>query len=364
LASSDGGAGVGEHYEFGTAVTTLEHTRHLATVRQGRHEVEKALVSGTGTAPDLRAGRRFTLDDLTGAGMEGDYVITSVRHAGFVRETQGGSTLHYANQFQCIPAAMTYRPARITPRPQALPSTAVVTGPAGETVHVDDYGRVKVQFHWDRQGMKDENSSAWVRVTSPMAGGGRGMIFLPRIGDEVLVSFIHGDPDRPVIIGSLYNGSAAPPYPLPENKMISGITSSSAPGGGMNEITMDDTAGNESISINAARDLNISAQRQVSINSPLSINGGTVLGRLQAGQVTVGSSSTRATIATITFPRAFTAVPKVIATPSGDPRESLGESFAATVRSVSTIACQVNIIRLDSSIGWAQSLQLNWIAWE
>ena len=89
------------------------------------------------------------------------------------------------------------------------------------------------------------------------------MIFLPRICDEVLVSFIHGDPDRPVIIGSLYNGSAAPPYPLPESKMVSGITSSSAAGGGINEFKMDDTAGNESISLNAARDLDISAQRQI-----------------------------------------------------------------------------------------------------
>jgi len=220
-----------------------------------------------------------------------------------------------------------------------------------------------VQFHWDRYGAKNNFSSAWIRVASPMAGSGHGMMFLPKIGDEVLVSFIQGDPDQPVIIGSLYNAAAVPPYALPANKTVSSIKSTSTDSQ-INEIKFDDIAGSQTLTLRAARDLTIQANRQVAINAPVSINGGTLLTNVLAGQATVGSSTTYQTNVTITFPKAFITTPKMVITASSDPAWNVGDTFVATVRSVSTTGCVVNIVRVDSAGGWSQLLRVNWIAWE
>ncbi|MEO7327834.1 MAG: type VI secretion system tip protein TssI/VgrG [Minicystis sp.] len=164
-------------------------------------------------------------------------------------------------------ADLPYRPAMKTARPivQGLQS-AVVTGPAGQEIHTDEGGRVRVQFHWDREGQRDDQSSCWMRVSQGWAGSSYGMITLPRVGHEVLVAFLEGDPDHPVIVGRLYNSTARPPYPLPENKTRSGWRSASSPGsGGYNEIMFEDALGAELVNVQAERDLEKLVKRDESI---------------------------------------------------------------------------------------------------
>ena len=262
--------GVGEQYEWLTPSGDAGDNVHLAGVRAQRQTVERQLIEGAGTAPDVRPGYSFGLTDGTGAGLDGTYVVTETRHAGFVRVTNGVSTFFYGNEFRAIPAALSFRPALQAARPLAQPCTAIVTGPAGEEIHTDQYGRVKVQFHWDRLGTFDENSSAWLRQTTPMASGSwRGMLFLPRIGDEVLVSFIMGDPDQPVITGSLYDGTKPPPYILPANKTISTIrsTGSKAQPSKVNEIKFNDLANAQEFGLQAAKDMNIIVANDLNITA-------------------------------------------------------------------------------------------------
>ncbi|HEY5910791.1 MAG TPA: type VI secretion system tip protein TssI/VgrG, partial [Verrucomicrobiae bacterium] len=221
-ATAQSTAGRGEYYQFGSSANTVATLAGQARLRQERQDAERATVFGLANAPDLRPGYTFELDDRTASGLRGAYVVTSVRHSAFRRMTNGVPTFYYGNQFEVIPSEMVYRPALKTPKPSARACTANVTGPAGEDrAFVDEYGRVKVQFHWDRYGVSDQNSSAWIRVATPMAGASHGMLFLPRVGDEVLVDFLQGDPDQPVVTSSFYNAQNRPPYALPANKELS-----------------------------------------------------------------------------------------------------------------------------------------------
>ena len=162
----------------------------------------------------------------------------------------------YRNTFECIPFSTPYRPARVTPEPFVQGcQTAVVVGPGGEEIYTDKYGRVKVQFHWDREGKKNENSSCWIRVSQPWAGQGWGAISIPRIGQEVIVDFLEGDPDQPIIVGRVYNAEQMPPFGMPGGAVISGVKSNSTKGGGgFNEISLNDTKGTELINIHAQYD--------------------------------------------------------------------------------------------------------------
>lgn len=163
--------------------------------------------------------------------------------------------------FHCLPYKLPYAPARLTPKPVIYGTqTAVVVGPAGEEIFTDAYGRVKVQFFWDREGRFDGNSSCWVRVASAWAGKQWGMIHIPRIGQEVVVAFEEGDPDQPIIVGSVYNADQMPPHSLPENKTQSGIKSRSTPNAGsqnLNEIRFEDKIGCEHIFVHAEKDLHV-----------------------------------------------------------------------------------------------------------
>ena len=139
----------------------------------------------------------------------------------------------YKCRFECVPASITYRPPRVTPWPVMRGTqTARVVGPGGEEIHTDKYGRVKVQFNWDREGKFDDNSSCWIRVSQGFAGGQYGMLFLPRIGQEVIVDFLEGDPDKPIVTGRVYNADQMPPYTLPDEKTKSTIKTNSSTGGG------------------------------------------------------------------------------------------------------------------------------------
>lgn len=257
LSHAESPVGTGEKVYFGGYTTASEGDR-LAAIRQGRHHVERATMAGSSTAPDLRPGHTFVLDDRTDSGLGGAYVVTAVRHAALRRLTNNVPTFFYGNEFEAIPAGIPFRPALKTPRPNTPPHTAVVTGPAGEEIYTDSQGRVKVRFHWDRYSPDDETSSAWVRVMTPFAGKGWGMHSVPRVGEEVVVSFLNGDPDDPAITGALYNGRNNPPYSLPDDKTRSGIRTRSSPGGaGYNEIRFEDKAGLEELFVKAQKDLAI-----------------------------------------------------------------------------------------------------------
>jgi type VI secretion system secreted protein VgrG len=220
------------------------------------------IVSGAGLCRNFVSGHKFTLERHYHG--DGAYVLTSVTHrismtSADYRSGQAGQ-FEYSNAFTCIPFGLPFRPPRATPKPVVPgPQTAVVVGPPGEEIFPDKYGRVKVQFHWDREGKADAASSCWIRVSQSHAGKRWGSIFIPRIGQEVLVAFQEGDPDQPVIVGSLFNAQGMPPYPLPEEKTKTVLfkSNSSKGGGGHNEIRFEDSAGDEQIYVHGEKDLDV-----------------------------------------------------------------------------------------------------------
>jgi type VI secretion system secreted protein VgrG len=235
--------------------------------RMEQEEAGHLKIRGESTCRAFTTGAAFSLlgageSQKKVPGTQGSYVLTSVSHA--IRQfppylTGQGVGQPYVNTFTCVPKESPYRPVRSTPRPvvQGL-QTAVVTGLKGEEIDCDKYGRVKVQFHWDRLGEKDEKSSCWVRVGTAWAGKQWGMIHIPRIGQEVIVAFLEGDPDQPIIVGSVFNYDNMPPFKLPDNKTQSGIKTRSSPGGGeehFNEICFEDKKGKELLYVRAEKDL-------------------------------------------------------------------------------------------------------------
>ena len=218
----------------------------LAKIRMEENEAQHTVITGASRARTLGAGYRFTLGEHDRSDQNVAYVLTEVEHRAqndAFYSGIGSQTGSYTNTFVCIPADIPFRPARVTPKPLIKSSqTAVVVGPPGEEVYTDQYGRVKVQFPWHREGKRNEKSSCWIRVSYPWAGQGWGGIFIPRVGQEVIVTFLEGNPDRPLITGCLYNADQMPPYPLPSNSRVSGFKSH-IKNGGSNEIVMDDDEG-------------------------------------------------------------------------------------------------------------------------
>ena len=223
---------------------------------QARHET----LEGEATALGLCAGYTFTLEEHPRDDQNREYLITGTAYevdAGDFETSRGSSgKQNWSCNFTAIPSDQPFRPARITPKPliQGV-QTALVVGPSGDEIHTDDKARVKVQFHWDRYGKYDENSSCWIRVSQPWAGKGWGAQATPRIDQEVIVEFLEGDPDRPIITGRVYNGDQPPPYGG-DSGVVSGMKSQTHQGGGSNEMSMDDTAGSEKITIHAQFDMN------------------------------------------------------------------------------------------------------------
>ena len=226
-------------------------------VRQQAHSVDALIGRGHGRVIGFCPGTTFELAGHPMAGVDGQYLITRVRHASAALEN-GTDTEPYHNRFECIPIDVPHRPARRAAKPRiAGIQTGVVTGPSGEEIHTDEHGRIKVQFHWDRENPADDTSSCWIRVQQKWAGSGWGFWWLPRVGMEVVVQFIDGDPDRPLVTGTVYNGANGTPYPLPDDKTKSTIKSNSSPGGGgSNELRFEDKAGSEEIYAHAQKDYN------------------------------------------------------------------------------------------------------------
>ena len=233
------------------------------------HRVDDLRARGTGNVLGFTDGATFEIEQHPSTELEGRYAVLSVtHHAEFHEADDGvaqGQAGEYSNHFTCHRfataddeiEALYVPPRRHKPR-AAGPVTAIVVGPEGEEIHTDEHGRIKVRMHWDREGLArgDHETSCWVPVGQLWGGPGYGAVFIPRIGMEVVVSFIAGDPDRPLCTGVVYNGANQPPYPLPEHKTRTVLRTSSSPGGdGHNELSFEDAAGSEEVFLKAQRNL-------------------------------------------------------------------------------------------------------------
>jgi type VI secretion system secreted protein VgrG len=251
-----------EVYDYPGEYLTIAEGDSLAKVRMQEEEAGHLVAHGTSQGRELVSGYKFTLEGHPRQDMNTDYVLTEMQHAA-VTDTYGTSRSpegeSYSNTFTCIPLSVPFRPSRVTPRPGVKgPQTAVVVGPSSEEIYTDKYGRVRVQFFWDRLYKKNEKSTCWVRVSQLWAGKNWGAMFLPRIGQEVIVDFLEGDPDQPIITGRVYNDEQKPPGTLPDNQNISGFRSRSTKGGGAhdaNVLTFDDTKGSEVFYMRAQKDM-------------------------------------------------------------------------------------------------------------
>lgn len=249
-----------EFYDHPGMYTVPEEGDRYAKLRLLQAEAQREVVRGHGTMRSFGAGHKFDLRNHYRPDLNQPYLLTQVQHwaTGGDFLAGGQPQSDYRNTFVCIPFSLPYVPQRATPLPTVRGSqTALVVGPRGEEIHVDEHGRVKVQFFWDREGKKDEKSSCWVRVSTAWAGKAWGTIEIPRIGQEVIVDFIEGDPDRPIITGRVYNAEQVPPYTLPANKTQSGLKSRSSLGGGTenyNEIRLEDKKDSELFYIHAEKD--------------------------------------------------------------------------------------------------------------
>ncbi|WP_333874598.1 type VI secretion system Vgr family protein [Methylobacter sp.] len=252
-----------EIYDYpGEYVETGDGNNYAKTRIQELHaQYEQA--QGNSIVRELICGGLFSLTEYPREDQNREYLVTSLTHSVHSNSYEAVSTTEstaYSNSFSVIESNTPFRPGRITPKPFVQgPQTAVVVGPSGEEIYTDEHGRVKLQFHWDRYGKKNENSSCWVRVSQLWAGKTWGGIHIPRLGQEVIVEFLEGDPDRPIVTGAVYNGDQTPPYALPANKTQSGIKSRSSKGGSganFNEIRMEDKKGSEELYIHAEKDQN------------------------------------------------------------------------------------------------------------
>jgi type VI secretion system secreted protein VgrG len=261
----------------------LDDNKRTVKLRMEAEALHSLTIQGSSGCRNFVAGHKFTLDRHFDG--DGDYVLVSVTHEASIgsayRTGSTGGDMTYSNTFTCIPSRLPFRPARKTPKPfvQGV-QNALVTGPPGEEIFTDKYGRVKVQFYWDREGKKDANSSCWLRVGTLWAGKQWGSINIPRIGQEVIVAFVEGNPDEPLIVGSVYNRETMPANTLPDKKVVCGLKSNTHKGKGYNEMSMDDTAGKEKITIHGQHDMDTTVENDKKItvksgNRTLSVESGT-----------------------------------------------------------------------------------------
>jgi type VI secretion system secreted protein VgrG len=268
-------AGALEVYEYAGAYRFASEEAGDDFVRLRMQEIEAAAkhFAGTGDDDRVQPGRMFRLTGhrdlslLVQGDDEADFLVTEVHHrASNNYATAAATPSEYSHQLRCLRKKIPWNPGRglssTEPKIYGL-QTALVVGPAGEEIHTDAYGRVRVQFHWDREGAYDEKSSAWVRVASTWAGSNFGFVAIPRIGQEVLVQFLDGNPDRPLITGRVYNQDNMPPWDLPANKTQTGMLSRSSQGGGYenaNAIRFEDKKGQEEVWLHAEKDQRIEVE--------------------------------------------------------------------------------------------------------
>lgn len=222
-----------------------------ASVRIDEYGSQFEVAHASTNVRGLNVGYLFSLLDCERADQNREHLVVAATYDLEFSDYEalpdrGGSS--YRCSFVAMSSKQQFRPKRSTPKPFVQgPQTAVVVGPAGDEIYTDKFGRVKVQFHWDRLGKKDQNSSCWIRVSHPWAGKGWGSVATPRIGQEVIVDFLEGDPDQPIITGRVYNAELQPPFGFPAGAVLSGTKSQTHKGAGFNELSMDDTAGKERV---------------------------------------------------------------------------------------------------------------------
>ncbi len=231
----------------------------VAAIRREELQAAHQRIAAVGHVRGLFAGCTFSLDQFPRDDQNREYVVVTAEYRVFDPGFEAGIEAEgetYTVLLGVAPTSIVYRPPRLTPRPVMRgPQTATVVGPSGEEIYTDKYARVKVQFHWDREGKRDQDSSCFVRVSQTWAGSGWGFIQIPRIGQEVIVDFVEGDPDRPIITGRVYNSAQMPPYSLPGSATQSGWKSNSSKGGGgYNELMFEDKAGSELVNFQAQKD--------------------------------------------------------------------------------------------------------------
>ncbi len=252
----------GEQYHHPGAHRDVGRGDKVAAIRREELQAPHSRAAATGTARGLFSGCKFNLAEHPRDDQNAEYLVIRADYRLFDPSYATGAPIE-GETFQILmevaPTKVTYRPPRVTRRPiMRGPQTATVVGPSGEEIFTDKYARVKVQFHWDREGKRDQDSSCFVRVSQTWAGSSWGFIQIPRIGQEVIVDFIEGDPDHPIITGRVYNASQMPPYGLPGEATKSGWKSdSSKGGGGYNELMFEDKAGSELVNFQAQKDHNL-----------------------------------------------------------------------------------------------------------
>ncbi|UYZ82656.1 type VI secretion system tip protein VgrG [Entomomonas sp. E2T0] len=302
-----------EYYDYPGHFVDNKRGEQLANIEIERLRTNHLIAEGQSDVTCLHSGYYLTVDKHPSTDTEDPWLVNTIRHQGKqpqVLEAFGGEASAasivpskieviinspelnnnqlqftssnfnqgYRNAFVATPREVVWRPVRLHPKPKVLGSqTAIVTGPSGEEIYCDDYGRVKVQFHWDREGNYNERSSCWIRVTSSWAHDGYGAVTIPRVGMEVMIDYLEGDPDQPIITGCLHNGVNKVPYELPAHKTKSVFKTSSSKGGvGSNELRIEDKAGNEQIFIQAQKDFEQLTKNnhtvQVNNNSHLQVN--------------------------------------------------------------------------------------------
>lgn len=250
-----------EQYDYPGNYFEYDEGERRSRLRVEGFHADAEVFKGRCNVLDSAPGYTFTLNKHPMPALNTEYVVLSNEQVFHSRDPDSRQTdltaALFHSQLHCVNNDVTYRPPRTTRKPLISgPQHALVVGPSGEEIYVDEYGRIKVHFYWDRESAKDENSSCWIRVAQTWAGSGWGAQFIPRIGQEVMVEFFEGDPDRPIVTGRVYNNDNMPPYSLPENKTQSGIKTRSSPGGSpdnFNEIRFEDSKGNEELYIQAEK---------------------------------------------------------------------------------------------------------------
>ncbi|WEF30315.1 type VI secretion system tip protein TssI/VgrG [Klebsiella aerogenes] len=247
------------------------HGEFYARIRQERWQVEHQQIQATATAVGIAPGTTFTLSNAPFFSDNGEYLTTTANY--YFEENRyasgGNSDVSHQIHFTVIPSSVVYRPAQATAWPRTYgPQTAKVVGPQGESIWTDKYGRIKVKFHWDRNAKGDDSSSCWVRVSSAWAGQGFGGVQIPRVGDEVVIDFINGDPDRPIVTGRVYNEASMPPWDLPGDATRMGFMTRSKDGNIDNSsfLFFEDNPGNESVEMHSEKDMKISVENDQTIN--------------------------------------------------------------------------------------------------
>lgn len=247
-----------EHYEYPSMYDT-GNGESLVSIRMEAEEVAIDTIEATSDCSSFYAGGKFKVTKHAAKSEKDNYIITGIYHRAYDNSYFSGNEgqSEYGNNFVCIPADVHFRPLSTQHKPVMKgPQSAIVTGPSGEEIFIDKFGRIKVQFMWDREGKKNESSSCYLRVVQSWAGDQWGSSFIPRIGQEVIVNFLDGDPDRPLVTGTVYNGDNKPPY---SSKTQSGIKTQSTKGAGKqnyNELRFEDLKGSEEIFIQAEKDFN------------------------------------------------------------------------------------------------------------